>query len=143
MKAWTILGIVASCALAGGCGSDSSGLKDLQLTDLVVGTGATVVASSTVKVDYTGWLYDDKAPDKKGQQFDTSIGKQPLQFIVGGGAMITGFERGMLGMRVGGQRRLFIPADLAYGSAGAGGVIPPNAAVVFDVTLLDASRVIP
>lgn len=137
MKAWAILGVVASCIAAGACGSDSSGVKELQVTDLAVGTGATAITGSTVKVDYTGWLYDDKATDKKGQQFDTSIGRQPLQFKVGAGEMIAGFERGVLGMRVGGQRRLSIPANLAYGSAGAGGVVPPNAAIVFDVTLTD------
>jgi len=107
-------------------------------TDLVVGTGAEATAGRTVTVNYTGWLYDPSRPEQKGQQFDTSIGGQPFPFTLGAGQVIAGWDRGVAGMRVGGQRRLVIPADLAYGSSGRGG-IPPNATLVFDVELLTVS----
>jgi FKBP-type peptidyl-prolyl cis-trans isomerase FkpA len=136
MRTRAILGILALCAVAGGCGKDSSGVEELQVVDLVVGTGQEVIAGGVVSLDYTGWLYDEKQAEKKGRQFDTSVGGQPLQFTVGVGAVITGFDRGLLGMRVGGKRRLVIPSDLAYGSAGAGAAIPPNASLVFEVTLI-------
>jgi FKBP-type peptidyl-prolyl cis-trans isomerase FkpA len=134
MRAWTILAMLVLGALLSGCGDKSEGVTDLAITDLVTGTGTTALAGSVVKVDYTGWLYDEKQADKKGTQFDTSIGGQPLQFQLGAGQVIAGFERGVLGMRVGGQRRLYIPPTLAYGSTGTG-PIPPNATLVFEVTL--------
>jgi FKBP-type peptidyl-prolyl cis-trans isomerase FkpA len=134
-----ILGILALCAVAGGCGKDSTGVEELQIVDLVVGTGQEVIPGSVASADYTGWLYDEKQAEKKGRQFDTSVGQQPLQFAVGVGAVITGFDRGVLGMRVGGKRRLLIPPDLAYGSAGVGTAIPPNASLVFEVTLIGVS----
>jgi len=103
-------------------------------TDLSVGTGAEAVSEDMLTVAYTGWLYDANAPDNKGRQFDTSTS---FPFTVGVGQVIAGWDRGIPGMRVGGLRRLVIPPDLAYGSQGAGGgVIPPNATLVFDVELL-------
>jgi FKBP-type peptidyl-prolyl cis-trans isomerase FkpA len=89
-----------------------------------------------VTVHYTGWLYDQAKPDRRGAQFDSSRGGQPFQFVLGAGQVIAGWEQGVQGMKVGGQRRLLIPAALAYGEHGAGGVIAPGASLVFDVELL-------
>lgn len=91
-----------------------------------------------MSVNYTGWLYDPAGADGKGRQFDTSTGRGVFTFVLGTGAVIRGWDQGVAGMRVGGLRRLVIPAELAYGSTGAGnGVIPPNATLVFDVELVD------
>ena len=100
-------------------------------TDLVVGTGTAAAATSTVTVSYTGWLYDTSKTDGKGLQFDSNPNATfPL------GSVIVGWQRGVAGMRVGGQRRLIIPPDLAYGAAGRSPSIPPNATLVFDIGLL-------
>lgn len=108
----------------------------LTQTELKPGTGTTAVAGKRVTVNYTGWLYDPAQPDRKGQEFDSSIGKVPFTFNLGAREVIPGWDRGVEGMKIGGQRRLVIPPDLAYGERGAGGVIPPNATLVFDVELL-------
>jgi FKBP-type peptidyl-prolyl cis-trans isomerase FkpA len=100
-------------------------------TDLVVGSGASAVSGSNVTVAYTGWLHDSTKPDAKGTQFDSSAN---FGFRLGVGQVIRGWDIGVIGMRVGGQRRLVIPPDLAYGSSGSG-PIPPNATLVFDITL--------
>jgi FKBP-type peptidyl-prolyl cis-trans isomerase FkpA len=100
-------------------------------TDLVVGTGATAASGSLVTVAYAGWLHDSSKPDAKGFQFDANPG---FSFRLGSGGVIRGWDLGVLGMRVGGQRRLVIPPDLAYGSSGRD-VIPPNATLVFDITV--------
>ena len=102
-------------------------------TDLVIGTGAVAGFGNRVAVAYTGWLDDSSKPDGKGQQFDTS---PSFTFLIGIGQVIRGWEQGIVGMRVGGQRRLVIPPELAYGSSGSGTAIPPNATLVFDVELL-------
>jgi FKBP-type peptidyl-prolyl cis-trans isomerase FkpA len=138
MRTWAMLGTVALGALLSSCGDKSAGVKELTVTEIVAGTGAAALAGNVVKVDYTGWLYDEKQADKKGAQFDTSVGGQPLQFQLGAGQVITGFERGVLGMRVGGARRLYIPPDLAYGSRGTG-PIPANATLVFEITLVEVA----
>jgi FKBP-type peptidyl-prolyl cis-trans isomerase FkpA len=104
-----------------------SGLK---YEDLKVGTGAEAKAGQTVSVHYTGWLTD-------GRKFDSSVDRrQPFEFPLGMGRVIKGWDEGVQGMKVGGVRKLTIPASLGYGSRGAGGVIPPNATLVFDVELL-------
>jgi FKBP-type peptidyl-prolyl cis-trans isomerase len=109
----------------------------LQSTDIKVGTGPAIKAGQTASVNYTGWLYSESAPEKKGQKFDSSLDHgMPFDFPVGGGQVIQGWDEGVAGMQVGGQRRLVIPPDMGYGAAGAGGVIPPNATLVFDVELL-------
>ena len=116
----------------------ASNITSLQTNDVKVGTGAEAVAGKAVAVHYTGWLYDEKAADKHGTQFDSSHDRgEPFEFNLGGGNVIQGWDQGVVGMKVGGQRTLTIPASLAYGESGAGGVIPPNATLVFDVELLD------
>jgi len=106
--------------------------------DLTVGTGDVAVANKVLIVNYTGWLYDSTKSENKGNQFDTTVNKTPFGFKLGANLVIRGWEMGVPGMRVGGKRRLTIPSDLAYGSAGAGGgVIPPNAALVFEIELLE------
>ncbi len=91
-----------------------------------------------VIVHYTGWLYDPSAPEGKGAKFDSSVDrKEPFQFPLGGGRVIKGWDDGVAGMKVGGQRTLIIPPAMGYGQRGAGGVIPPNATLIFDVELID------
>jgi FKBP-type peptidyl-prolyl cis-trans isomerase len=113
-------------------------VAEVQVTDLVQGEGATAAIGSRVTVHYTGWLHEPGAADSKGREFDSSRkGGSPFSFTLGAGQVIPGWDRGVSGMRVGGQRRLVIPSALAYGDTGAGGVIPPKATLVFDVELLD------
>jgi FKBP-type peptidyl-prolyl cis-trans isomerase FkpA len=107
-------------------------------TDIVLGTGVTANSGSSVTVDYTGWLYDASKPDQKGLQFDSSIGKTPFSFTLGAGEVIKGWELGVPGMVVGGERRLIVPPSLAYGDTRSG-IVPPNATLVFDITLLSVS----
>src|SRR6266496_5026813 len=103
-------------------------------TDLVVGTGATATAGTRVTVSYTGWLYDSTQPNGKGRQFQSNAS---FPFILGTGAVIKGWDQGVVGMKVGGSRRLVLPPELAYGSTGSpDGTIPPNATIVFEITLL-------
>lgn len=102
-------------------------------TDLVVGSGTAAATGSRATVSYTGWLYDTSRPDGKGAQFDSSTS---FGFTVGAGQVIAGWDQGVPGMRVGGQRRLILPPNLAYGSRSPGAGIPPNATLVFDITLL-------
>ncbi len=106
----------------------------LQYEDTVVGTGAEAKPGHNVVVHYTGWLYVN---GEQGAKFDSSKDRgEPFIFPLGGGMVIKGWDEGVQGMRVGGQRTLIIPADLGYGVRGAGGVIPPNATLKFDVELL-------
>ena len=106
-------------------------------SDSVVGKGKEALAGATVVVHYTGWLHEPKAPKERGKQFDSSAGRGPFSFPLGAGRVIKGWDEGVAGMKVGGKRTLVIPPELGYGSRGAGGVIPPNATLVFDVELLD------
>jgi FKBP-type peptidyl-prolyl cis-trans isomerase FkpA len=106
----------------------------LQYEDTVTGSGAEATAGQHVSVHYTGWLYND---GKQGAKFDSSKDRNdPFQFGLGGGMVIKGWDEGVQGMKVGGTRRLVIPAALGYGARGAGGVIPPNATLLFEVELL-------
>ena len=109
----------------------------LEVGELKAGSGAPIATGQKAVVQYTGWLYETSAPDKKGKEFDSSHNSgRPFSFVVGAGQVIKGWDQGVLGMKVGGRRRLTIPADLGYGDVGAGGVIPPGAALVFDVELV-------
>lgn len=125
------LASLASLALAAITPAAAQGL---QSTDAVVGTGPEATAGKTVQVHYTGWLFTD---GKKGAKFDSSLDRgQPFSFRLGGGQVIEGWDKGVAGMKVGGKRTLVIPPEQGYGAQGAGGVIPPNATLVFDVELL-------
>ena len=107
------------------------------MIDHVVGTGDTASAGQTVAVHYTGWLFDPAAPDNKGRKFDSSHDRNSVfRFPLGEGRVIAGWDQGVAGMKVGGKRTLVVPPELGYGARGAGGVIPPNATLVFDVELL-------
>jgi FKBP-type peptidyl-prolyl cis-trans isomerase FkpA len=106
-------------------------------TDMRVGTGAEALNGRRVTVNYTGWLYSTTEPENKGAQFDTSYDKSPFAFLLGGGSVIRGWDLGVVGMRVGGQRRLIIPPELGYGVLG-NGTIPGNATLLFEIELLNA-----
>ena len=109
----------------------------LQIEDTVVGTGAEARAGQNVRVHYTGWLYDPAAANSRGRKFDSSKDRgQPFGFGLGQGQVIRGWDEGVQGMKVGGTRVLTIPPEMGYGARGAGGVIPPNATLVFEVELL-------
>ena len=135
---------LASLLLAlGACGAQqqqpaaASSVTTLQSVDLKVGDGAAVSPGQMAVVQYTGWLYETTAKDNKGKQFDSSRERrEPFKFPIGTGSVIKGWDQGVAGMKVGGSRRLIIPPDLAYGDAGAQGVIPPGATLVFDIELV-------
>src|SRR5688500_1169267 len=137
-----LIGIVIAGALvAAACSGESetgAGVAELVKQDGHAGTGAEAVAGRTVTVHYTGWLYDAARADKKGTKFDSSRDRNdPFAFNLGAGEVIRGWDEGVAGMKVGGQRTLTIPPALGYGARGAGGLIPPNATLLFDVELLD------
>ena len=115
----------------------AEGLKKI---DLQPGNGMAAISGNFVRVHYTGWLYDPSAKNERGIQFDSSRGKAPFGFLLGTGRVIKGWDLGVAGMKIGGKRTLIIPADLAYGARGAGGVIPPNATLIFDVELLEIKQ---
>jgi len=142
MTRWIVIAALLASAVA--CGSDSSSSTPTApstssgpytQTDLVVGTGAAANNGNRVTVSYTGWLYDTSKPLGKGNQFDSNTG---FAFTLGAGQVIRGWDQGVLGMRVGGQRRLIIPPELAYGASSPDpSRIPPNATLLFDITLLN------
>ena len=138
-----VLGPVVAVALLGWARAPLAEDKEfpmpdeLIIEDLAVGEGEEAVNGKTAVVHYTGWLYDPDAADNKGAKFDSSRDRgAPFKFPVGGGRVIRGWDQGVAGMQVGGRRLLIIPPGLGYGASGAGGVIPPNAVLVFDVELL-------
>ncbi len=113
-------------------------ITELQKIDTQVGTGREAEPGFNVTVHYTGWLYDAAAEGHKGKKFDSSLDrKQPFVFFLGGGQVIQGWDEGFAGMKIGGKRTLVIPSEMGYGARGAGGAIPPNADLIFDVELLD------
>lgn len=115
-----------------------SNVTTLIKKDTKVGSGAEAVQGKLVTVQYTGWLYDEKAPDHKGAKFDSSYDRNdPFSFQLGAGSVIRGWDEGLVGMKVGGKRTLIIPPDMAYGPRAMGNVIPPNSTLVFDVELQD------
>jgi FKBP-type peptidyl-prolyl cis-trans isomerase FkpA len=131
----------ASVILLAACGGKpaqaplASPVNSLQILDLKPGSGVAIAAGQQAVVQYTGWLYEASADDKRGKKFDSSLDAgQPFRFVVGAGQVIKGWDQGVLGMKAGGRRRLIVPADLAYGDGGVG-PIPPGATLVFDVEL--------
>jgi FKBP-type peptidyl-prolyl cis-trans isomerase len=124
--------------LAAGCGdspSSPSGWAPYSQIDLVFGDGASAETGKVLTVNYTGWFYDSTKGDKKGMQFTTSAISGPAVFTAGANTVIAGWEKGVLGMKEGGQRRLVIPPSLAYGPSRYS-AIPPNATLVFDLELV-------
>ena len=137
-----IVGMLAapcSVAFAQTAPTEKAKITDLVKIDSKVGQGKEALGGSNVQVNYTGWLYDPSAPQNKGAKFDSSIGRAPFSFPLGGGRVIKGWDQGVAGMKVGGQRTLIIPPEMGYGARGAGGAIPPNATLIFDVELLDVN----
>ncbi len=112
-------------------------VAELQRIDETTGSGDIATSGSDVTVHYTGWVYDENAAEQRGEKFDSSVDRgQPFTFLLGAGQVIRGWDDGVAGMKVGGKRVLLIPSEYGYGRAGAGGVIPPNASLVFEVELL-------
>ncbi len=152
MRAFTraspLMAFAVVTALAGACatltpttaaaqavGKTMTTSSGLQITDSTVGTGATPKPGQICVMHYTGWLYQNGA---KGKKFDSSLDRgQPFEFPLGKHQVIAGWDEGVASMKVGGKRTLIIPPELGYGARGAGGVIPPNATLIFDVELLD------
>jgi FKBP-type peptidyl-prolyl cis-trans isomerase len=140
-----IIPLAAAAATQDTSTSTAQGLSKLDATrnglqhlDVKQGTGAEAVAGKQVVVHYTGWLRDASKPDSHGAKFDSSRDRNaPFSFVLGAGRVIKGWDEGVAGMKVGGQRTLVIPPELGYGARGAGGVIPPNATLIFDVELVD------
>jgi FKBP-type peptidyl-prolyl cis-trans isomerase len=144
--------VIVAVVLAAGCapattarpGSTAQGNSKLDATrsalqkvDVKQGTGAVAASGNTVVVHYTGWLYDTSKPDSHGAKFDSSRDRNaPFRFPLGAGRVIKGWDEGVAGMHVGGQRTLVIPPEYGYGARGAGNAIPPNATLIFDVELL-------
>jgi peptidylprolyl isomerase len=132
--AWAGAVIGASMANAQGAGKSMTTSSGLQITDITVGTGATPRSGQTCVMHYTGWLYEN---GQKGKKFDSSVDRnEPFEFKIGVKQVIGGWDEGVGSMKVGGKRTLIIPPELGYGARGAGGVIPPNATLMFDVELL-------
>lgn len=131
--------VLAVCLLAAACGGDTptSPVTELQIIDVQVGSGAAASAGQTLTVHYTGWLYAEGAAGHRGRKFDSSRDRnEPLEFRLGVGRVIAGWDRGLVGMKVGGRRTLIIPSELGYGREGFPPAIPGNAALIFDVELL-------
>ncbi|MHB8474937.1 MAG: FKBP-type peptidyl-prolyl cis-trans isomerase, partial [Steroidobacteraceae bacterium] len=132
-----LLGLIAACGGGEPAAVPAKGVDTMQSMELKPGTGEGITAGKIAVVHYTGWLYDASAKDNKGRQFDSSLKPgQPFRFPVGAGQVIKGWDQGILNLKAGGSRRLIIPAELAYGDSGAGGVIPPGATLVFDIDLV-------
>jgi FKBP-type peptidyl-prolyl cis-trans isomerase len=131
-----IVGLFAACSEKA-AEPPASPVNSLEILDLKAGEGASIASGQRAVVQYTGWLYEASAPDKKGKEFDSSRRSgEPFRFALGAGQVIKGWDQGVVGMKIGGRRRLTIPADLAYGENGAGGAIPPGATLVFEVELV-------
>ena len=140
-----LVSTLLAALLVAGCSKvppyTGGGVGELQVIDERRGDGAVAKAGDEVSVHYTGWLYEQSAPDKRGKKFDSSVDRgQPFVFMLGAGRVIRGWDEGVAGMQVGGKRELHVPADMGYGAKGAGRVIPPGASLVFEVELLDVRR---
>jgi len=113
-------------------------IQELVIQDTKVGEGRVAEKGLTISVHYTGWLLDATKNDKKGQKFDSSLDRrEPFNFVLGVGQVIKGWDDGFDGMKIGGSRTILIPSEMGYGSRGAGGAIPPNADLIFEVELLE------
>ena len=133
MKTLFGLSMLVSCLTFAGY-ADGDGLTKI---DVKIGTGKVAAAGKMVSVHYTGWLFDKSAADNKGKKFDSSRDRPgSFTFPLGAGRVIKGWDQGVQGMKVGGQRTLIIPPSMGYGARGAGNIIPPNATLVFDVELM-------
>jgi FKBP-type peptidyl-prolyl cis-trans isomerase FkpA len=138
---FTLLAITVLAGLLAACTetpASPAAFAAFSQRDLLVGTGEDAANGKTLSVNYTGWLYNPEQPEEKGAQFDSSRGegRVPLVFTLGAGQVIPGFDQGLVGMRVGGVRRLVVPPSLAYGGV-RNGPIPPNATLIFEVELLE------
>jgi FKBP-type peptidyl-prolyl cis-trans isomerase FkpA len=130
----------AAAGKAGSATAVAPAEPQVKIIDHIIGKGKEAVPGSKVVVNYTGWFYKTLAPNQRGRKFDSSLnpGRTPLDFNLGAGQVIKGWDLGVAGMKVGGKRTLIIPSDLAYGKRGAGGgSIPPDSDLIFDVELLD------
>lgn len=112
-------------------------IKKLIVEDAAIGSGKVATKGKMIKVNYTGWLYNPTKPMGRGRQFDSSVGKEPFSFTLGDSQVIKGWDEGFNDMKVGGKRKLIIPAEMGYGARGAGDAIPPNATLMFEVELID------
>jgi FKBP-type peptidyl-prolyl cis-trans isomerase len=129
--------VSAAPAKAAAAASPRKTPSGLTIIDTKIGEGPEITTMKPVLVHYTGWLYDEKAPDKKGKQFDSSRDRKvPFGFFVGAKRVIAGWEEGVMGMKKGGTRTLIIPPNLGYGERGAGDVIPPNSTLIFDIEFI-------
>jgi len=145
VTARTVLLSLLAAVLFAGCADPGpppgGSVAGLERIDTLQGDGEPAQAGDEVVVHYSGWVYDERQPDRRGEPFDSSRERgEPFSFPLGAGRVIAGWDEGVAGMRVGGRRELRIPADMAYGRRGAGGVIPPNASLVFDVELLEVRK---
>lgn len=132
----TLLALLAACADPGP--PPGGTIAKFETIDEKVGTGAVATSGQDVVVHYTGWNYDSRVPNLRGEKFDSSRDRnEPFSFLLGAGRVIRGWDEGVAGMRVGGKRVLMIPPEYGYGRKGAGGVIPPNGSLVFEVELLE------
>ena len=130
--------VMSGCSKPAELTEAMGGVTELAITDVMVGEGAEAKPGQSVLVHYTGWLYDESAVDKIGTKFDSSRDRnKPFGFPLGSGRVIQGWDQGVAGMKVGGQRTLIIPPHLGYGDKGAGSSIPPNASLLFEVELLN------
>jgi FKBP-type peptidyl-prolyl cis-trans isomerase len=121
----------------GGSPTDPSQVNiEFTTTDITVGTGPQAAPGNFVSTNYTLWLYNGSGTDSKGAQLETSIGRAPLDFVIGASNILSGYQQGIVGMRIGGKRRVYVPANMAYGSQPPSG-IPPNAALVFEIDLVN------
>ncbi len=142
LRSLLVIGTMATLATTTtACNSDDSPVAPsstanvpFQIIDLAVGTGPAAANGDRLTVSYTGWLWDANGVDNKGQVFDSASAAAPFVFVLGTGQVIAGWDQGMVGMLVGGVRRLIIPPELAYGEAGSG-PIPPNATIIFEIGL--------
>jgi FKBP-type peptidyl-prolyl cis-trans isomerase FkpA len=131
----------AACLTAASCSKSPNAptsTAPFSQVDLLTGTGTVAASGNTLTVNYTGWLYDPAKPDNKGLVFDTSIGRDPFVFVLGSSSVITGWDQGLVGMKVGGIRRLVVPPSLAYGNI-RNYSIPPYSTLVFEIELIDVA----